>query len=97
MKTAKLTAVGTLEAAELIRRLGGSELAYRDAPLLDRSQIDDLISEARENKTNCIMFDAGAIFDRAAYELARDAVDALVKEFPGRFQVVIYNTPGYDR
>lgn len=97
MKIAKLTNVTAVEAAGLIVHLGGKELAYRDVPLLNESQIESLIVELGVNKTDALMFDTGAVFDRSAYELARDAVDAVVKAYPDRFKVIIFNTPDYGR
>lgn len=91
MKTGKLTNVSTNDAGRLVQLLGGRTLLYRDAPLFDKSQIVDLVKEAKEANADSILFDSGAIFDEPAYELARDAVDEILKA--QKLEVVIYNFP----
>lgn len=91
MKTGKLTNVSTNDAGRLVQLLGGRTLLYRDAPLFDKSQIVELIKGAKANKADSILFDGGAIFDEPAYDLAREAVEHIVKA--QKLEVVIYNFP----
>lgn len=97
MKTLKLRNITPIEASGLMVFLGGRVLLYRDAPLLNPSQIDDVITEIREKKPDCIIFDYGALFDRTAYEIARDCVDRIKKELPGQINIVIFNIPSYEQ
>lgn len=91
MKTGKLTNVSTNDAGRLVHLLGGRTLLYRDVPLFDKSQIVDLVKEAKANKADSILFDGGAIFDEPAYELAREAVEKITKTH--KLEVVIFNFP----
>lgn len=88
MKTAKLNNVSTNDAGRVAQVLGAKVVLYRDAPLFDKSQIVDLVKEFKTNKADSIIFDAGAIFDEPAYDLAYEAV-AKIKTV----NVVVYNFP----
>lgn len=98
MKTLKLRNITPIEASALMVFLGGKVLLYRDAPLLNPSQIDEVILEIQnaEVKPDCIIFDYGAIFDRTAYEIARDCADRIKKELPGQIEIIIFNIPTYE-
>lgn len=88
MKTAKLTNVTSGEVASIILILGGQRVLYRDAPLLNESQITEVVDEYKAGKCDTVFFDTGAIFDVPAYDLATQVVAALPKP-----KVVIYNKP----
>jgi hypothetical protein len=91
MKTGKLKGVTTIEAAGIVMHLGGKTMLYRDAPLLNIAQIIDVCNEAEANEADSILFDKGALFDPAAYELAREAVKGFEEKYPDQLKVVIYN------
>lgn len=93
MKTGKLKGVTTVEAAGIIVHLGGQKMLYRDAPLLNVSQIIDVCKEAEEGEADSMLFDNGAVFDAKAYELAHEAVKEFEAKYPGQLKVVIYNVP----
>lgn len=96
MKTAKLTNVTTDEAGLVAQRLGARRVLYRDAPLLNESQVPDVVAEFLKGKCDGIIFDKGAIFDVPAYEIARKVAEELdLANFKGDdiIKVVIYNKP----
>lgn len=97
MKIAKLTNVTTVEAAGIVVHLGGRVLFHHDGPLLNLMHVMDVCNHFEASEADSIFFDTGAIFDRAAYGLARDAVDAIVEKHPDRLKVVIFNAPDYGR
>ena len=99
MKKGKLVNVTTDEAGNIAVILGAKKTLYRNAPLLDISQIEEVADEYVRNDCDSLIFDTGAIFDKTAYGLAQDAVDKILERtryVVGRHPVVvIFNAPNY--